>query len=279
MNQFYYSDGKNQLGPFSLDELKTKNITKDTLVWYDGLPEWTEAGKLELLSILLKPVPPPLVKKTTPPPITEKKPETKKKGKKKLILWGVITLGVVGLTFLSIYLYNGYQARQQEKAQNDKQNLINQTKEETRQETVSDMNEKQYNEENQKETNAENQRKSIRNNWSKYITLERSQYMYAEIGGISDLSLSITNNTDYTLDEVWANVSYVKANGSIYKTETVYFSGIAPHYKQTKRAPNSDRGVTVDYLEITYISSKQLQFRYEPGNWANNSSDPYKSTD
>lgn len=276
MNQFYYSDGKNQLGPFSFDELKTKNITKETLVWYEGLPEWTEAGKLELLSILLKPVPPPITKNTTPPPIPEKQPVVNGRSKKKFIIIGGLAIGVIGLVILSIYLYNNYQERQQQQAEQEKQNLINQTKNETRQETVNDMNEQQYNEENQKQSNAENQRKSIRNNWTKYITIERSQYMYSELGGISDLSLSVSNNTDYTLDNVTASVSYIKSNGDVYKTEFVNFSGIAPHYKQTRKAPNSDRGVRVDYIEFVSIESKGFDFCfYGYGNDNAKGSDPY----
>jgi hypothetical protein len=51
--EYYYTDGTTNYGPFTLDELKQKNITRDTLVWYAGLASWKRAGELpELLAIL-----------------------------------------------------------------------------------------------------------------------------------------------------------------------------------------------------------------------------------
>jgi len=36
---FYYFDGENQKGPFSIEELKLENINSDTLVWTQGMNE------------------------------------------------------------------------------------------------------------------------------------------------------------------------------------------------------------------------------------------------
>ena len=33
-----------QQGPFSIDELRQRNITSDTLVWAEGMPQWTPAA-------------------------------------------------------------------------------------------------------------------------------------------------------------------------------------------------------------------------------------------
>lgn len=78
MKQYYYSDGQQQLGPLSKEELQSKGITKETLVWYEGLSEWTKAGELEDLADLFPniPTPPPMPEQkiATPPPI----PETEK---------------------------------------------------------------------------------------------------------------------------------------------------------------------------------------------------------
>lgn len=75
MKKYYYSDGKQQNGPLSKEELQNKDITKDTLVWYEGLTEWTKAGDAEELADLFPntPTPPPLPeeKTTTPPPIPQ----------------------------------------------------------------------------------------------------------------------------------------------------------------------------------------------------------------
>ncbi|MBK9555669.1 MAG: DUF4339 domain-containing protein [Bacteroidetes bacterium] len=43
MKHYYFSDNNQQLGPFTLDELKVKRLKKSTLVWTDGLQDWTTA--------------------------------------------------------------------------------------------------------------------------------------------------------------------------------------------------------------------------------------------
>lgn len=46
MNRQYYIGQNGQtLGPFALHELKGKSITRQTLIWYDGLAEWIAAEK------------------------------------------------------------------------------------------------------------------------------------------------------------------------------------------------------------------------------------------
>jgi len=121
----------------------------------------------------------------------------------------------------------------------------------------------------------ENEKKGIRNNWFNYISVERSSYTYREIGGIYDLYITVTNNSDYILDQVETQISYIKSNGEIYKRETVIFNQIPPHHTQKLAAPESNRGTSVDNLEITSIRSEDLNFCYSPGSWANNSIDPY----
>ncbi|MFT7605116.1 MAG: hypothetical protein ACI8VT_002709 [Saprospiraceae bacterium] len=73
MKQYYYANGDQQLGPFSFPELQSKNLQKDTYVWYEGLTDWTRAGDLPELNVLFEAPPeqiqtrqPPLYQ--TPPP-------------------------------------------------------------------------------------------------------------------------------------------------------------------------------------------------------------------
>jgi len=46
MRQFYYAQGTDQKGPFSLEELKSKGITTTTRVWHEGLADWTIAQNI-----------------------------------------------------------------------------------------------------------------------------------------------------------------------------------------------------------------------------------------
>lgn len=50
---FYIDKNTNQQhGPFNIDELKSKKITSDTMIWFSGLPDWVEAGKIPALGFL-----------------------------------------------------------------------------------------------------------------------------------------------------------------------------------------------------------------------------------
>lgn len=59
MKKYYLNDGTAQQGPFTLEELQSKNITPQTPVWYDGLADWTTAGQVEELKDILVHTPPP----------------------------------------------------------------------------------------------------------------------------------------------------------------------------------------------------------------------------
>ena len=61
---FYAAVGGQQVGPFDLNALQQQiqagQITKDTLVWKNGMANWTAAGQVPELSNLFGATPPPL---------------------------------------------------------------------------------------------------------------------------------------------------------------------------------------------------------------------------
>lgn len=61
MKKYFYSDGKEKHGPLSLDELKQEDISKHTLIWFEGLDDWTPAGELDELKPILELQPPPIL--------------------------------------------------------------------------------------------------------------------------------------------------------------------------------------------------------------------------
>ena len=83
--QFYIAVNGQQTGPFSLDDLKTKNIQRDTLIWTEGLDSWTKAEHVALLKDILRATPPPLPntetkttsQQVTPPPVIPPAPTGK----------------------------------------------------------------------------------------------------------------------------------------------------------------------------------------------------------
>lgn len=59
MQKYFYTDGANNFGPFTLEELRLKNITRETQVWFQGMSNWESAGNVPELNELFKLVPPP----------------------------------------------------------------------------------------------------------------------------------------------------------------------------------------------------------------------------
>lgn len=40
--EFYYLDGKEQKGPYSIDQLKDLNLKSDTLIWEESFDNWKQ---------------------------------------------------------------------------------------------------------------------------------------------------------------------------------------------------------------------------------------------
>ncbi len=62
MQKYFYTDGTNSFGPITLEELRQKNISRETNVWYQELGTWKAAKDIPELQDLFKLVPPPITK-------------------------------------------------------------------------------------------------------------------------------------------------------------------------------------------------------------------------
>jgi hypothetical protein len=62
--QFHVAVGQNQTGPFDLNALQqqvaSRELTRETLVWKNGMAQWTKAGEVPELSGLFANLPPPI---------------------------------------------------------------------------------------------------------------------------------------------------------------------------------------------------------------------------
>jgi len=52
MTQYYYTDGRERYGPFTLEQMRDRNITSETLVWKEGMADWAPAKQLTELETL-----------------------------------------------------------------------------------------------------------------------------------------------------------------------------------------------------------------------------------
>lgn len=62
MKHYFYSDGENQKGPFTFEQLKNENIKKETLIWFEGLDDWKPAKEIRELDEIFELIPPPIPK-------------------------------------------------------------------------------------------------------------------------------------------------------------------------------------------------------------------------
>ena len=286
MKKFYIINGQNQEGPLDLEQLKQINIKKDTPIWYEGIENWTTAEKVEDLKSILPniSVPPKYenpsqINISTQPPIfnsqeqpivkkvenqqsilKETKNNSKSNTKRNLIVIGALLFGAFLLFLIR---------------QNSDSNYSTSANPEASAAEAADANYEINSAEYQKENaNAALTQKNMnyRNNFEKYLSLSRNQYEYSELGGIYNLEITFTNNTDYVINNANVQVGYIKENGEYYKTEDLQFTNIQPNTQETLRAPDSERGLNVDY-QFSEIYSKKMHFYY-PSN-SGNEADPY----
>ena len=74
MKKYFLHNGSESSGPFTLEELKEKNITKTAPVWFDGLEHWKTAGEIPELTRLFVATPPPF--KSSPNTVSSPKKTT-----------------------------------------------------------------------------------------------------------------------------------------------------------------------------------------------------------
>jgi len=101
MKKYYINIANQQQGPYSLEDLKEKGITRETMVWFEGAENWQRANKIDELKDLFKTIPPPITTSNTatPPPLPNK-PKSNKTAMY-VILAGIVFIMIVGLTLLS----------------------------------------------------------------------------------------------------------------------------------------------------------------------------------
>jgi hypothetical protein len=99
----------------------------------------------------------------------------------------------------------------------------------------------------------------------KMVVVNEPVYKTGLLGGIRQVSLSVTNHTKYTMDMVVVELDYLKNNDNVVKTEKLYFKNIAPDATVNLTAPSSPQGTKLDY-RMTLIVSNSLQYYYAAGN-------------
>lgn len=235
MKKYYLHNGTVQEGPFDIEELKTKNLTRQTPVWFEPLLAWTTIGDVEELRPLLNPLPPPFTAAAPPPPpplpqapaATVYEPyqpyETPKSGitLRSVLYWVLVIAAIV----TTAYIYNNHQQKAEAEAN--------------------------------AQADAENKRLEVVKNIRTYVTATGHEISVGLFGGISNVNITVTNNAAYVMDYVRVQVNYIKQDGGLWKTEYLNFAPVGAYQQVTLKAPDSDRGVSITY-GIVAIKSTAL---------------------
>ena len=136
MNSYYIHDGADSTGPFDLDQLKAKSITKSTPVWCAGMEDWKYAGDVSDLQNLFVLSPPPLrefpiVQNQKPEPFyeaDEELPDPKIMGLDKTVFYIVVSILVLVIATAGISFFQNQRSVQLEQ-QNLKTEKENQQRE------------------------------------------------------------------------------------------------------------------------------------------------------
>ncbi|MFP5039514.1 hypothetical protein [Parasediminibacterium sp. JCM 36343] len=100
-----------------------------------------------------------------------------------------------------------------------------------------------------------------RNNWKKYIRSSVPTYSVGFFGGVSGVSIKISDSTQYPIDEIDVEVKYILKKGGVYKTEIVTVTNLLPFSERKITLPNSKRGRTV-VVGFRNIRAKAYRFCY-----------------
>ena len=103
----------------------------------------------------------------------------------------------------------------------------------------------------------EDTKASIKNNITSYVHVANNEYRYSSMGGISNLKITVTNTSNYLLDNVQVKVIYIKTNGEVWDSKTLDFTMIDQQSEKTIKVDNTDRGTSIKY-EIVSIKSNAL---------------------
>ena len=245
MRQYFIHDGQSEKGPLDIEQLKLENLKKETPIWFDGLENWTTVGDVEELKDLVKSTPPPLKKaepiSSTPPKIettqTFSKPQSivePAKQKSNVLLYSV--LGFIALFGIISWLV--YQNNNQSSTLKDVQEKVTQQDQQLTQQQQEQQQKEQAQLQAEQEKQAEKDRVNnvltekymgYRNNWRNFITADHEPFSVGGLGGISDLSIEVYNETDKSIDEVQVQVNYITSGGSVFQTETVSITNIGPN--------------------------------------------------
>ncbi|MEC5142168.1 hypothetical protein [Chitinophaga sp. 212800010-3] len=98
-----------------------------------------------------------------------------------------------------------------------------------------------------------------RRNWQQFIAVTAGDYRTGFLGGIRDLQINVKNQTEYPLDNVVVQVTYLRNNNDVFKTEEYTITNIPEKGSRSIPASNSRKGSKVE-VKLLSVTSQPMNF-------------------
>lgn len=251
---YFYIENNEQKGPFNLEEIQKLSIQKDTLMWHEGLDNWTEAHNIKgFESFIFNTVPPKIPVTSKEPPkfqdssskvSQESKPEIKKSNNLKNI---ILLSSIATILFIGIYLFvnsntsNGYDDKNsftnedktyldnnsghQEESSYSNSNGQQPKPQKQRQLTEEEIRVNLYNKEVSNPVNYLTVSGSYRVNLAANTVIEGTIYNNASIAGFKNINITAKfySKTDVLLgEESFLVMDFISPNGKLAFKSKIY---------------------------------------------------------
>jgi hypothetical protein len=266
MNTFFIHDGRNEVGPFTLDVLKGQIISRNTPVRHEGSDQWMPAEKIAGLKEIVLPrkIKRP---KDIVPVIMERAADFRQRRPRTAY---AILFCIALIAGVSLYSLDNKVSTALPKAGIDLLPAPAQTAANAPLLATGVIPKK----EEKKESPKSDKEKAARLRWNKLFSASNSNYGIGLLGGIKDLKVVVTNRSDYPVEEAVAKLTYIKANGEVWKTKLVTVYGVPANDSKEQSVPDVSRGKKVT-ITLHKIVSKKMKFRYTAGKRSGTADDPY----
>lgn len=120
--KFYIAKGDQKYGPFAINELAANGLTRESLVWTEGYPQWKRASEVPELAEILQGIPPEFVNDTQrKPDELHIMPKTWLTESILVTLCCCLPFGIVGIIYASkvegLYIAKQYEAANYQSSQ------------------------------------------------------------------------------------------------------------------------------------------------------------------
>lgn len=273
MTTFYLHDGQNETGPFSIEELKKQRLTRNTPLRVKDTDKWMPAEKVSELKPLL--VPRKIRRPKDVIPVVAHTVSDLHQRKPIALYGGVLAVALLaGLSYYSIKKTGGTHLPEATSPKEVSGRSVLDALEPTPQSARVHAEISNNTEAPKPEPPKVDAAKVSRLRWNKLIRAANSNYGIGLLGGIKDLSVIVTNHSDFPLDEVIAKVTYIKASGDVWKTVPITLYAVPAHETKEQSVPDVSRAKKVK-VSLAKVVSKKMKFSYSEGRKGKDAGDPY----